>query len=108
MLFRYAEDPAWDVESASRRRGIPIELMLDARAMLGSKELLVPGPDSAPASWVVTPDGLAMVERLRTAGRAYLGELMAGWSPEQYSEVAEMLSRLSDEVVADDTRQLSF
>jgi EmrB/QacA subfamily drug resistance transporter len=108
MLFRYAEDPHWDVESASRRRGIPVELMLDARSQLGTRGLLAPGPDEAPSTWVATPDGLVIVGRLRASGKAYLEELLAGWSPKQYSEVAEMLTRLSDEVVADDTRQLTF
>ena len=108
MLYRYAEDPAWDVETASRRRGIPVERMLDARAQLGSKGLLVPGPDAAPSTWVVTPAGSAMVDRLRAAGKAYLEELLAGWSPDQYAEVAVMLARLSDEVVADDAHQLSL
>ena len=108
MLYRYAEDPAWDVEVASRRRGIPVERMLDARAQLGSKGLLVPGPDAAPSTWVVTPAGSAMVDRLRAAGKAYLEELLAGWSPDQYAEVAVMLARLSDEVVADDAHQLSL
>jgi hypothetical protein len=49
-----------------------------------------------------------MVDRLRAAGKAYLEELLAGWSPDQYAEVAVMLARLSDEVVADDAHQLSL
>ena len=108
MLFRYDEDPCWDVEASSRRRSIPVEVMYAARDQLMAKALLLEGPEGDPQPYVATPDGRVIVERLREAGKAHLEELLADWGPEQYADVATMLARLSDEVVADDTHQLTF
>jgi hypothetical protein len=108
MLFRYEEDPCWDVEASSRRRSIPVEVMYAARDQLMARELLLEGPAGDPQPYVATPDGRVIVERLREAGKAHLEELLADWGPDQYADVAAMLARLSDEVVADDTHQLTF
>jgi hypothetical protein len=44
---------------------------------------------------VVTPEGAVISSRLRAAGRHQLETLLADWTPEQHTELAEMLGRLS-------------
>jgi predicted MFS family arabinose efflux permease/DNA-binding MarR family transcriptional regulator len=44
---------------------------------------------------VLTPDGSAAADRLFAAGREGLERLLAGWSPEQYTDLARMLDKLS-------------
>ncbi|HET9969194.1 MAG TPA: MFS transporter [Streptosporangiaceae bacterium] len=51
---------------------------------------------------VLTDAGRAAAERLFTAGREGLRELLADWSPEEYAELGELLTRLSRALLGDD------
>jgi DNA-binding MarR family transcriptional regulator len=44
---------------------------------------------------VLTDAGHAAAERLFTARREGLRELLADWSPEEYAELGELLTKLS-------------
>lgn len=49
----------------------------------------------------LSASGAAAAGRLSDARRAGLRELLTGWSPEQYTELAELLNRLSARVLHD-------
>jgi EmrB/QacA subfamily drug resistance transporter len=95
MLFRFEEDPQWDFEASAIRRGVPVERMRQALQTLQEKGLLLSEFPSDPGAPVVTPEGAAISSRLRRAGREQLEGLLADWTPEQHTELAEMLGRLS-------------
>lgn len=48
----------------------------------------------------VTADGKAMVERILTARRCVITDLLEGWTPQQRQELARVLSHLADDMVA--------
>lgn len=110
MLFRFEEDPQWDFEASSTRRGVPIERMRRALDDLRGKQLLVPesSPPSDPTGPMVTAEGAAIATRLRQAGKVQLEDLLAGWSPEQHPDMEELLGRLSAELLSDAPSQLDF
>jgi EmrB/QacA subfamily drug resistance transporter len=58
----------------------------------------VEGPDDQAS---LTAAGRDAIERLVAARRERLSELLDGWSPEQESELATLLSRMARDVVAD-------
>jgi EmrB/QacA subfamily drug resistance transporter len=99
MLFRFEEDPHWDYEASAIRRGVPVERMQLALQTLREKGLLLPEPPSQPDAPVVTPEGAVISARLRAAGREQLEKLLADWTPDQHTELAEMLGRLSADLV---------
>jgi DNA-binding MarR family transcriptional regulator len=47
-----------------------------------------------------TAAGREMVERLRSAKRGVITEILAGWSPAERCELARVLARLADDIVA--------
>jgi EmrB/QacA subfamily drug resistance transporter len=51
---------------------------------------------------VLTPAGTASADRVIAATRAGLERLLAGWSPEQHAELAQMLDQLSRALVGED------
>ncbi len=51
---------------------------------------------------VLTPAGATAADRVVTARREGLERLLAGWSPEQHAELAQMLDRLSGALVGED------
>jgi EmrB/QacA subfamily drug resistance transporter len=51
---------------------------------------------------VLTPAGGAAADRVTAARRDGLERLLAGWSPDQHAELAEMLDRLSRALVGED------
>lgn len=48
----------------------------------------------------VTMSGKQMVERILDARRTVITELLAGWSPDERDELARVLGRLADDIVA--------
>jgi DNA-binding MarR family transcriptional regulator len=51
---------------------------------------------------VLTDAGHAAADRLFTARREGLRELLADWSPEEYAELGDLLTKLSRELLGDD------
>jgi len=56
---------------------------------------------------VVTPAGADAIERLTTARRETLSELLEGWDPGEHPEVVEMIRELARALMADDDRLLA-
>ena len=115
VLFRLDEDPRWDFDASPRRRGVPSERVHQAFDALRDKGLIVLGPsdgkappDGTAPPVVLTSEGAAIVERLRTVGRLHLDTLLAGWSPEQHGDLAALLGQISDNLVPDTHRSLTF
>jgi DNA-binding MarR family transcriptional regulator len=50
----------------------------------------------------ITPSGQAAAGRLFAAGRDGLEQLLAGWSPEQHADLAQMLDKLSRSLLGED------
>lgn len=48
----------------------------------------------------LTPGGRAMVERILSARRMVITEILEGWSPTQRAELARVLAHLADDIVA--------
>jgi DNA-binding MarR family transcriptional regulator len=51
---------------------------------------------------ILTPAGTAAADRVVAARRDGLERLLAGWSPDQHAELAQMLDRLSRALVGED------
>jgi hypothetical protein len=50
----------------------------------------------------LTPAGAAMAEKLVAAEQRWLTEHLAGWSPDQYAELSDVLARLARAILGDD------
>ena len=51
---------------------------------------------------VLTDAGTTAADRLFAARREGLRELLADWSPEEYAELGDLLTKLSRELLGDD------
>jgi hypothetical protein len=75
---------------------------------LRDKGLLLPEFPDDPAAPVVTAEGAVISRRLRAAGRKQLEDLLADWTPEQHTELAEMLGRLSADLEGTEPTKANF
>ena len=57
--------------------------------------------------FVLTKGGHQAIDRVLTARRAGLTELLDGWDPEVHPELAEMVRQLARELLADDKKLLA-
>jgi len=108
LLVRLNEDPRADLGDLSRRFAVELPVTekalaeLEQRGMVLPASLVAAGADTAagPApACVLTPAGEAAVVKLIAERRASLARLLEGWSPEQHHDVAELLTRLANELV---------
>jgi len=116
MLYRIHEHPEDDVAARSQRLGLPedtVRLLLSnlaGRGLVSSangtrgrpaasipSETGVPGgpPVDVDGRVNLTKEGKAAAERLVTARRDALSDLVKDWDPEQHAELAAMLTRLA-------------
>jgi DNA-binding MarR family transcriptional regulator len=97
VLARVGEGEPTDAGAIARARGVDPERVA---ARIGELRALhyVEGPDDAV---VLTAGGRDAFDRLVAARRERLAELLDGWSPEQQAELAELLTRMARDVVAD-------
>jgi len=51
---------------------------------------------------VLTPAGTETAEKLVAAEQRWMTEHLAGWSPEQYAELHDVLARLARAILGDD------
>jgi EmrB/QacA subfamily drug resistance transporter len=95
MLFRYREDPTRTIHDLHAIKDIPIGVLEDGRALLIEHGYIEPGPDDTTA---VSASGEVIAEELRAEAREQLIVLLDGWSPDQYPELARLLTRLANDV----------
>jgi DNA-binding MarR family transcriptional regulator len=61
----------------------------------------VPDPDDGRAQRVrITGAGLEAVERVRAAGRQWMADALAGWSPDERAQLAGLVHRMVDDFLA--------
>ena len=116
MLYRIQEHPEDDVAARSERLGLPEDTVrlllsnLEGRGLVSPangarrrpaagipSETGVPGgpPTDANGRVNLTGEGQAAAERLVTARRDALSDLVKDWDPEHHAELAAMLTRLA-------------
>jgi EmrB/QacA subfamily drug resistance transporter len=92
LLARVGEKEHIDLGLLASRHDIDRARLEDALAELERRGLVAPGEGGAHA---LTDSGRETLERLYTARREGLEEMLEGWSHEQHDDLAELLDRLS-------------
>ena len=91
LLARVGENEHIDLGWLASEHDIPLDRLESALAELDRRELVVEaGEMRAP-----TDAGRETLERLYTARREGVEEMLAGWSHEQHDELAQLVTRLS-------------
>jgi EmrB/QacA subfamily drug resistance transporter len=101
LLVRLQEDPGANIAQLCRDFDIPLEIGERALKELDDRALLLRDPAAGQGRGRivgVTPEGTEMAGRLVEERRASLARLCAGWSPEQYGDLAGLLTRLAREL----------
>jgi EmrB/QacA subfamily drug resistance transporter len=101
LLIRLERQPALDLHYLSTSRGIEMERLAAGINDLTKRDLIasVAEKDGHPPQWKITETGCEALNKLVAARRENLEDFVKEWSPEQRSEVAEMLQRLSKQLV---------
>jgi DNA-binding MarR family transcriptional regulator len=101
LLLRIDRHPDWPARRLSREPRVDqqrLRTLLDAMAQSG----LIVARDGSDAPPVLTPVGHDAVERLTSARRERLTELLDGWSPEEHAELRALVDRLTTELLDDE------
>jgi EmrB/QacA subfamily drug resistance transporter len=110
LLYRVADHPACSPdEVAARVRADPgiIEIGLQGLIEAGLVAWDAPTDESDTRRLHVTASGADAVDRLTSARRAGLTELLEGWDVSAHPEVAAMVSQLAVTLLADDEKLLA-
>jgi hypothetical protein len=99
LVVRLAEDPEADIEALRESYDIPADVGAAALQELREQGMVL--------GQTVTPAGAAAAERLVAERRASLARLCDGWSPEQYADLAGLLTRLARELAREPDKALS-
>ncbi|WP_225993907.1 MFS transporter [Actinomadura rudentiformis] len=97
-LCRIAKDGTVSGAELAERAGVPVERGRPYVDRLVNAGFVV----RREGDLVVTDSGQAVAGRLFEARREGLAEHLAGWSPDEHPELAEILTRLSRESLGDD------
>ncbi len=103
LLLRIDRHPGYTVAQLAREPAIPpsrVETLLAGLAAHGLIVSRAGEPADTPAA-PLTESGRAAVDRLVTAHRARLAELLSGWSPDEHAELSELVGRLTAELLDD-------
>jgi EmrB/QacA subfamily drug resistance transporter len=95
LIVRLHENPQADIVALCTAFDVPVELGQASLEQLVGDELVV----LADGGRTVTPSGQDAAQALIAERRASLARLCEGWSPEQHSELASLLTRLARELV---------
>ncbi len=106
LLLRLARHPGYTVTQLAREPAIsPGRIQGLIQRMLDDGVATIPAlPGTSPDEQrpVLTGAGQDAVERLVTAHRQRLAELLDGWSPTEHAELAELVHRLTGELLDDE------
>ncbi|MBV9773131.1 MAG: hypothetical protein JO040_04240 [Gemmatimonadetes bacterium] len=104
LLIRVEEAPALDTATLARQDRLDPARMEDAARELRERGLVEVRGEGRDVRRELTPRGCEVLERLVTARRERLSELLSDWTPEQREELTEVLRRLSRDLVPDAPR----
>ena len=98
ILTRLAKQGAVPGEELARQANVTMDYGRPYVDRLVSEGMVV----RSNGTLVLTDTGRAAADRLFAARREGLRELLADWSPEEYAELGELLTKLSRELLGDD------
>jgi DNA-binding MarR family transcriptional regulator len=106
LLVRLRREPNSDLVELANRNKVPLQDLEAALADLASRGLIAPqaprlvadGPGGSQPV-VLTPAGVAVADQIIAAVRTRLERLLAGWTPEQYPDLVQLLNTLATEVI---------
>jgi hypothetical protein len=96
LLVRLHEDPQADVGRLSASFDVPLDVADHALAELRGRGLVLDGDGDGQR---LGGDAEELVRRLVAERRASLARLLEGWAPDQYEDLAALLTRLAHELV---------
>ena len=107
LLYRLADRPDCTIESiASRLKVDKGRIEQGVEALVGAAMIARTDMDDG-CELALTELGDNAIDRLRSARRAGLTELLEGWDPESHPEIGEMVRHLAHELLADDDKLLA-
>jgi EmrB/QacA subfamily drug resistance transporter len=98
VLCRLARQGTTHGPPLARQAGVPLEQGRPAVDELVSRGYV----SRTPEGLALTRPGHAAAEKLFDTERAWLASQLAGWSPQQHADLADMLNKLSHAVLGDD------
>jgi DNA-binding MarR family transcriptional regulator len=107
LLYRLADRPDCTIESIAGRLKVDPGRIADGVDALVGAHLITKSDVPAGCELTLTDLGDDAIDRLKTARRAGLTELLEGWDPEAHPEIADMVRRLAHELLADDEKLLA-
>ena len=97
LLVRIEKEPTLDAAALARKRRVEPEKIEAGLGELVSEGLI----EKSGGRYDVTGEGCRVLNRLADARRQQLSDVIADWSPEQRTEIADALKRLARELVPD-------
>jgi MFS family permease len=107
LLYRLADHPDLSLEDVGARLKVDPERLREAeRSLVGAGMVeRVECPDGH--TLVLTAAGHDAIEKLTSARRQSMTELLEGWDPEAHPEVVDMVRELAKALLADDDKLLA-
>jgi EmrB/QacA subfamily drug resistance transporter len=103
LVVRLHEDPRADIPKLASKFDIPDDVARTALSELEQKGMVRSQDGAHPT----TPAGDAAAERLVAERRAGLCRLLEGWAPDQYPELAALVTRLAHELSREPSAELT-
>jgi len=103
VLFRLEEGGPARLSDLAQRLGLDLSTtsrQVHHLEVAGLVQRAVVEEDRRAALLSLTDEGKELVGRIRQAKRAVITEILAGWTDDERKELARMLNRLADEIVA--------
>ena len=107
LLYRLADRPDRTIEQVAAGLKVDPGLLADALEALVAEGLVERVACPEGHRLVLTATGSEAIERLTSARRTSMTELLEGWDPETHPEVVELIRNLAHELMADDDRLLA-
>jgi EmrB/QacA subfamily drug resistance transporter len=107
MLYRLADRPDCTLEEVGARLKIDPQRLEAAADSLVSASMLERSDRTDGCTLVLTASGRDAIDRLTSARRDSMTELLEGWDPDSHPEVIEMVRHLAKALLADDDKLLA-
>jgi len=107
LLYRIADRPDATIQEVGARLRVDPDRLRESVVELTSAGMIECVEQEAGPKLVMTRAGDDAIDRLTTARRDTLSELLEGWDPGEHPEVVEMIRDLARVLMADDDRLLA-